>query len=307
MMNRMPRRPPSLRDRLARDLADIEAQLEALLDISKIRYVNPNRGDSGVFFFGASDYGWGPSDDQQHLARMRLTRDYEAWYARFGTLFGGITPELKEKIEEADRFARDWIIRSDGWDHTIPRTILEAKEVAVKRMSPLREGLALLGSQGEGGIRLVPDTSALMDEPDLARYSAAVGARTFTVHLLPQVLVELDALKDGGRTAEQQKRARTALRGIKDLKQRGELTKGVKLSRGITVVADPREPDFSRLPDWLNPQVPDDRVLAGALEVQAAHPSSAVILVASDLNLQNKAEVVGLPSVEPPESLGPTS
>ena len=298
----MPRRPPSLRDRLARDLADIEGQIQALLDISEIRYINPNRRDADFVVIGAADYGWAPSDDQQQLARMKLTRDYDAWYARFRTLFGGITPEMKSSIEEADHFVRDWITRPDKYDHSIPRTIPEAKARATKRMEPLREGLTLLGSQGEGGIRLVPDTSALMDAPDLTGYSLAAGAKTFTVHLLPQVLVELDALKDGGRNQEQQKRARAALRGIKDLKQRGELTKGIKLTRGITVVADPREPDFSKLPDWLNPQVPDDRVLAGALEVQAAHPSSVVILVASDLNLQNKAEVVGLPAVEPPPS-----
>jgi len=296
----MARRLPSLRDRLARDLADIERQLQALLDISAIRYINPNRGDSGVWVVGASDYGWAPSDDAQQLARMKLTRDYEAWYSRFRTLFGGITPELKKSIGKADEFTRHWITRSGGYDHTIPRTITEAKVVAVKRMAPLREGLELLGLQGGGGLRVVPDTSALMDQPALADYSTVVGAKTFTVHLLPQVLVELDALKDGGRTQEQQKRARAALRGIKDLKQRGELTKGVKLTRGITVIADPREPDFTKLPDWLNPQVPDDRVLAGALEIQATHPSSVVVLVASDLNLQNKAEVVGLPSVEPP-------
>ncbi len=297
----MPRRPPSFRDRLARDLADIEAQLQALIDISEIRYINPNGRGRGIFVIGASDFGWAPSDDQQQLARMRLTRDYDSWYARFRTLFGGITPELKKSINKADRFTRGWITRSGHYDHAIPRTIAEAKMVAARRMTPLREALALLGSQGEGGIRLVPDTSALMDAPDLSAYSEAAGAKTFTVHLLPQVLVELDALKDGGRNAEQQKRARAALRGIKNLKQRGELTKGVKLTRGITVVADPREPDFARLPDWLNPQVPDDRVLAGALEVQAEHPSSVVILVASDINLQNKAEVVGLPAVEPPE------
>lgn len=296
----MPRRPSSLRDRLTRDLADIESQVQALLEISEIRYVNPNTRDSGVWFVGAADYGWSPSDDAQQLARMRLTRDYDAWFGRFKTLFGGITPELKKSIDEADRWARGWITRSGGYDHSIPRTIPEAKEVALERMAPLRQGLALLGSQGEGGVRVVPDTSALMDAPDLTTYWRAVGVRTFTVHLLPQVLVELDALKDGGRNAEQQKRARNALRAIKDLKQHGELTKGVKLTRGVTVVADPREPDFSRLPDWLNEQVPDDRVLAGALEVQAAHPSSAVILVVSDLNLQNKAEVVGLPAVEPP-------
>jgi hypothetical protein len=296
----MARRLPSLRDRLSRDLADIERQLQALLDISGIRYVNPNRADSGIWVVGAADYGWAPSDDAQQLARMKLTRDYEAWYSRFATLFGGITPELMKSIGKADRFTRRWITRSGGNDHAIPRTIAEAKAVAVNQMAPLREGLDLLGLQGEGGLRVVPDTSALMDHPALADYTTVVGAKTFTVHLLPQVLVELDALKDGGRTPEQQKRARAALRGIKDLKQRGELTKGVKLTRGITVIADPREPDFTKLPDWLNPQVPDDRVLAGALEVQATHPSSVVVLVASDLNLQNKAEVVGLPSVEPP-------
>lgn len=303
----MRRPPPSLRDRLARDLAEIESQIQALLDISEIRYVNPNTRGSDFVVVGASDYGWAPSDDRQHVARMRLNRDYDAWFARFKTLFGGITPELKKSIAETDRWTRGWITRSRRYDHSIPRTIAEAKVVAVQRIAPLREGLALLGSQGEGGIRLVPDTSALMDAPDLSTYWAAAGARTFTVHLLPQVLVELDALKDGGRNAAQQKRARAALRGIKDLKQRGELTKGVKLTRGVTVVADPREPDFSRLPDWLNSQVPDDRVLAGALEVQAAHPSSAVILVASDLNLQNKAEVVGLPAVEPPAAQDDTT
>jgi PIN domain len=296
----MPRRPPSLRDRLARDLADIEGQIQALLDISAIRYINPNRHDNSFVVIGAADYGWAPSDDQQQLARMKLTRDYDAWYARFRTLFGGITPERKKSIEEADRFAREWITRADTWDHSVPRTIAEAKVLATQSLAPLRDGLALLGSQGQGGIRLVPDTSALMNEPDLTAYSQAAGGRTFTIHVLPQVLVELDALKDGGRP-EQQKRARAALRGIKDLKRRGELTKGVKLTRGITVVADPREPVFTRLPDWLNPQVPDDRVLAGALEVQAEHPSSVVILVASDINLQNKAEVVGLPAVELPE------
>jgi PIN domain len=295
----MVRRLPSFRDRLARDLADIERQLQALLDISDIRYVNRNRAGSGFVVVGAADYGWAPSDDAQQLARMKLTRDYEAWYARFTTLFGGITPELMKSIGRADQFTRRWITRPGG-DHAIPRTITEAKTVAVKQMAPLREGLELLGQQGEGGLRVVPDTSALMDQPALADYATVVGARTFTVHLLPQVLVELDALKDGARTQEQQKRARAALRGIKDLKQRGVLTKGVKLTRGITVIADPREPDFTKLPDWLNPQVPDDRVLAGALEVQATHPSSVVVLVASDLNLQNKAEVVGLPSVEPP-------
>src|SRR5450759_5352229 len=82
----MPRRPPSLRDRLARDLADLEGQIQALLDISEIRYINPNRRDADFVVIGAADYGWAPSDDQQQLARMIVS---DAWQG-----YSGIEPEV---------------------------------------------------------------------------------------------------------------------------------------------------------------------------------------------------------------------
>ena len=208
----MARRLISFRERLVRDLDDIEREFQALLDISTIRYINPNRADSSVLFVGASDYGWGPADDAQHLARMKLDRDYDAWYARFASLFGGITPELKKSIAKADRFVRSWITRSRTWDGSIPRTIPEAKVRATKGMAPLREALDLLSRQGGGGLRVIPDTSALMDLPDLTGYALVLNTKTFTVHLLPQVLAELDSLKDRGRP-DQQKRARMALHG----------------------------------------------------------------------------------------------
>jgi hypothetical protein len=291
--------PQTFQSRLAADLEVIESELGALLDISTIRYVNPNRDDSGVVFLGASDWGWGPSDDAQQLARMKLSEDYDAWWARFQTLFAGITPELKKEVQGADGFIRKWIKRT-GWDHSIPRTIDLAKTRAVERMAPLRKALDLLSQRGNEGIRLVLDTSALMDEPNLSAYAAAAGSGEFTVELLPEVIKELDALKDGGRTTEQRTRARLALKVIRDLRTAGELTKGVPAGEGITVIARTREPSFERLPDWLDRTSGDDRILAGALEVQAAHPTGTVILVASDLNITNKADVLGLPAVETP-------
>jgi Predicted ATPase related to phosphate starvation-inducible protein PhoH len=286
-------------DRLKVDLAAIESDLAALLDISTIRYVNPNTYDSPVVFVGASDYGWGPSDDEQHVARMKLTQDYEAWWARFQTLFAGITPELKKEVAAADRFVRSWITRK-GWDHAVPKTIEAAKQVALKRMLPLHRALDLLSQRGAGGIRVIPDTSALMDQPEFAAYRVIAGDEPFTIELLPEVIKELDALKDGGRIQEQRDRARLALKAIRALRDRGEITKGVLATNGITVIARTREPDFGPLPDWLDRTSGDDRVLAGVLEVQAAHPSGVVVLVASDLNIGNKAEVLGVACVDTP-------
>lgn len=291
------RRPPSFAERLGRDLDRIERDLQALIDGSTIENIDPNDPWSSVAFIGFPTWGWGPSDDAHTRKRMQLIREYDAWWARFRTLFAGITPELLDDLEGADEFARSWITRKDG-DHSIPSSIARAKLVAAEKLAPLRRGLEVLGAQGDTGIRLVPDTSALMDRPDPATYAAVAGTKTLAIDLLPAVLAELDSLKDGGRNQQQRDRARVALRNIRALRDRGSLTQGVKATRGITVVARTREPDFARLPGWLDRAAGDDRVLAGVLEVQADHPGATVYLVANDLNIANKAEVLGLPTLE---------
>ena len=45
--------------------------------------------------------------------------------------------------------------------------------------------------------------------------------------------------------------------------------------------------------------VPDDRFVASTLLLQSRHPGSCVYIVTSDLNLQTKLAVVGLPFVGP--------
>jgi len=46
--------------------------------------------------------------------------------------------------------------------------------------------------------------------------------------------------------------------------------------------------------------VPDDRLVAAALLLQSAYPSSTLYVATNDLNTQNKLGAVGLPFVEPP-------
>lgn len=65
-----------------------------------------------------------------------------------------------------------------------------------------------------------------------------------------------------------------------------------------------REIDARSVLSWLDPAVPDDRLLGAALRLQSDHPAGVVVLVTGDLNLQNKADAVGLPYAEPPEPRG---
>ena len=54
-------------------------------------------------------------------------------------------------------------------------------------------------------VRVVVDTDALIDDPDLAICATVLGAR-YMAHLLQVVLRELDDLKRSGRSQERRKR-----------------------------------------------------------------------------------------------------
>jgi predicted ribonuclease YlaK len=62
------------------------------------------------------------------------------------------------------------------------------------------------------------------------------------------------------------------------------------------------ESNFQKTLHWLDSGNNDDRIIAGVLEVQRSNPSSMIVLMTSDINAQNKAEVAHLPYVEPPDA-----
>jgi len=83
------------------------------------------------------------------------------------------------------------------------------------------------------------------------------------------------------------------------LRDRGDLRVGVPVTHEVTLLAEHREVRCEDVLDWLDPDVPDDRILAGALDLQARRPAATVVLVTRDLNLQTKAVAVAMPFVEP--------
>jgi hypothetical protein len=94
-----------------------------------------------------------------------------------------------------------WLIRDDeDLDYSIPSTIDQAQQKLTATMNDIR-GLFAMLPPDEYPTRLVVDTNALIDNPDVAAYTDALGNK-YVVHLLPIVLGELDDLKRAGHPVD---------------------------------------------------------------------------------------------------------
>lgn len=227
---------------------------------------------------------------------MTLLARTRAWAVRFRLLFPVPTPELKKRNAEALDLLDGWLLR-EGNDHSVPSTVDAACAVLHDQVARLRSARELLPAD-EWPVRLVPDTNALIDEPDLAAYTPLLGT-AYMAHVMPVVLRELDDLKRPGRSEALRDSARKADRRLKGLRDNGDVGVGARVAGGVYAVFEHEDPRPDGLPGWLDLTVPDDRLVAAVLILQSRHPLSAVYVATGDLNLQTKLVAVGLPFVDP--------
>lgn len=189
-----------------------------------------------------------------------------------------------------------------------PRFALEgsqAKNAARIKIlfSEISDIIAPFGIQQSQKI-LIPDTNALIKSPDLVDYRQIAGEiKKFSIFILPTVLSELDKLKQSSNREEFRKKVESVISRIKGLRKQGSMLKGVTVDKSIIVRMIAPEPNFQNNLPWLNSKNADDRIIASTLEIQRAHSSSFVLLVTSDINLQNKAEMAKIPYSEPPNKM----
>ncbi len=282
--------------RLKQGLHRIEATMMELLDISSIQEIR-NDPDSIVVFIGPSFY-WGDTDERQKILQMELVRDYSIWIEQFRLLFGKASQEIKKQIDETHEFVTSWIEKESSW--SIPATIPEAKDLFREKVQVLYQLLDLLEKPGTHELILVPDTNSLIAAPDFEQYVDISGQSQFTILIVPTVLGELDTLKVVHREQEFRDKVNSVIRRIKGLRTQGSLLTGVTVNKTITVKMRAAEPNFGETLEWLDSENKDDRIVASVLELQRENPSSIIVLVTSDINLQNKAEMANLPFLEPP-------
>lgn len=285
-------------DVLLDELDAIGAAYQDVLEASAVRNIDPNRSGSGIAFIGYAQWGWMPSDAALETARMKLLGQVRDFRPRFELLFPHATPQVAKRHGRALDLLEKWLVRP-AKDKSVPADIAAAVDGMQGAVQTLRDARGLLPDDPIA-VRVVVDTNALIDCPDLTSYATQLGTR-YRVHVLPVVLRELDDLKRAGRNPELREAAKKADRRLKGLREGGDVRAGVRVAGDISAVFEHIEPRDDGLPDWLDLTVPDDRLVASTLLLQSAHPGSAVFVATSDLNLQTKLSAVSLPFVEPPE------
>lgn len=289
--------PPSYLERLLTELGAVEADFLELLSRSGIVRSTLNDGNSGMVFIGFPEYNWAASQGQLERDRMALLARVRAWEVRFRLLFPTRMPEVTARLDEALGLLERWLVRP-GRDHSVPATTDAAGQMLSAQVTVLRQLPELLPDD-EWAVRLVPDTNALIDNPDLAAYVGAIGPR-YIAHVMPVVMRELDELKRSGRTEPLREAARAADRRLKGLRDNGDVQVGVRVAGAVHARFEHADPRSDGLPNWLDLTVPDDRLIGAVMLLQSQHPRSAVYVATSDLNLQTKLAAVGVPFVEPP-------
>lgn len=287
----------SFAERLVDELEELRDAFLDLITRSSIVNTDPNQGSSGyAVFVGFPAWGWGP-DEALVGERTRLLERLEEWISLFILLHRTALPETRTRSDAQLRLLRGWLTR-EGGDRSVPSTLENAKAAATAAFRELAH-LVELGTHGPADTLVVPDTNALIRQPDVALHARSVGSATCTIVMLTTVVAELDDLKDRGRTDDVRVKAAAALRRLKGFRDRGDLRIGVTVEGQVKLRMEHREVQVREVLGWLDPTVPDDRILGGSLDLQARNPSATVVLVTSDMNLQNKAAAVGMPFADP--------
>ena len=250
--------------------------------------------DRGVIVI-APNYYWGKASHAQLNEQLQIKREYELWIQTILLLFRGSTVELERRIRKRNKNMRIWVELGQNWSLTSNRDENESNLFAASKQ--LDDLLEILASKSGERI-IIPDTNAIINDPDPTSYRGIAGNDRYTFLLLPTVLAELDSLKHAHREKDFREKARKVVARIKGWRRQGSLPTGVTVHKTITVRAIGIEPDMKNSLSWLDRENRDDRIIASVLEVQSACPTSDVILVTEDVNLLNKAEVASIEATE---------
>ena len=282
--------------RLKQQLQGIEEQMMGLLDISTIK--KSQNDPSSFFVILRPPYYWGKSDKQQERMQMQVKEAYSNWFEQFSLLFRNAPPEIDKRLEDTNSFVGRWIDKSRvNWE--VQPTIEQCKQKFHERIQVFYQ--LIPDEPDEPELILVPDTNALIQSPEPSQYSQVVGKEKYDFVLTPTVLQELEILKKGERKQDFHEKVKSVIRRIKGWRNQGSLLQGVTVNKTVNVRAIAQEPDLEHTLGWLDASRNDDRIIATVFEIQRAQPTAKVVLVTSDVNLQNKAEMANLPYSEPPE------
>jgi hypothetical protein len=281
-----------------KEMADeIQNLLEDLLLNHSSIYMWNTPGGSVAVISVYGNYAYNELQEEGRQIQAQLLEEYRRFYALLNVLLKDQPKDTLKELSQADTV----MMRTIEQNHTWCKNTQETLRKAVKSLQAELKLLNRLYDSSDSEAIYVPDTNALLYNPDLESWAFSETPK-FTIVLLPTVLSELDILKVSHRNEEVRKKVEQLIRRIKEYRRRGRLISGVTLVRDkIKIQAIAVEPDMEASLPWLDPDNNDDRILAGVVEVMHARPRSPVLAVSQDINFQNKAEFANIPFEKPPE------
>jgi len=277
-------------ENLTTELNLIRDKMFELLDNSRI-YVSRRGHDSRVVVVAPQYYWENPNEIEQKI-QTEIKKIYNPWIETFKLLIENSPSKSKKEIDRIDKFINDWIEKKQDWG--IPSTIPDAKKKFEKELKLFYDTLALYSSTGDKQTILIPDTNAIISQPEPKSYKSIVGIENITIVFLPTVLSELDELKIKSSNPEFQKKVKSVITRLKGYRQQGNMLNGITVEKSICLKMIAAEPNFGTMLTWLDKDNNDDRIIASAIEIQRDNPSSTVCIITGDINLQNKAEMAKL-------------
>lgn len=264
---------------------------------TNILYEQVNNPYDTLFFVGISDYKWDNLSDQGRRNQSQLYSEYKKFVHLLKVITQGLPAQEEDRLDEITEEVENYLLQNSRPYEKNPN------EVTKKVINNLNEQFQIINNIHffeEGKYVFVPDTNALLTNPDIENWKFdSVG--NFQITLLPTVLNELDRLKVAHQNKDLREKANKIIKRIKEYRRRGKLTIGVTVTKNISLIALALEPDFGNTLYWLDSENNDDRILASFIEVCRINIRNQVCLVTSDINLQNKAEFANVPYCEPPQ------
>lgn len=242
-------------------------------------------------------YEWQALPPAGKQLQTRLLSEHVRLSALIGVLIQTLPQDARQLCENANRTVRELIEQNQFTIHgTNEDAILEIQSELASLLKILIEYLGM----SDGFAIVVPDTNALLFNPDIETWDFR-SADQIELVLLPTVLAELDEQKVNHRNPDVRAKAETLISRIKEYRRRGPLTAGVPVvTDALSLRAIAVEPDLDQSLPWFDAANPDDHILASVLEVIRENLGRAVLLITRDINMQNKAELAGIPYAEPP-------
>lgn len=240
----------------------------------------------------------------EHLPKIAIPTQNEL-YISYNKIFDIIEVLLADSV---DSFQKEFktqkaeiLLRVVQDGYTFDKDITDAQQEVERSCKLICEILSKLFPKTTETPIIIADTNSLYISPNIEEWNFD-NFNEFELIITPSVLKDLDKHKIEHRNPDIRSKALKIINKFKELRRRGTLTQGVVVKAGkISLRTIANEPNFTKTLKWLDPHNDDDRLIAEIIEIIKMNSHRPVFLITSDINLQNKCELIELPYCEPPE------